>query len=174
MDDSSSDPGVAPVLQVAHTNAQVESHVRTALQADAPRIALVGGERGQRQQTFGRVMDLSDENALQFRAASLVGERRKHTQNSLRKAFDSGAEERALLYIDDLDALLTWHHVDERDAAAEDDATPSTVEYFFQRVESYPHPIVLGVENAVHVDTIRQCAPSLIVTHDGVGTSSAA
>jgi hypothetical protein len=173
MDASASDSGVAPILQVAHTNAQVEPHVRTALQASGPCIALVGGTRAERQHTFGRILDLSDENALQFRAKSLVGERRKHTQNSLRKVFDSGAEERALLFIDGLDALLTWHHVDEPEEGAEDDAAPSTVEYFFQRVESYPYPVVLGVENAVHVEALRQRAPDLIVTHDGVGPTSA-
>lgn len=169
MDASSSESGVAPVFQVAHTSVHVRRHCRDALQTEGPCIGLVGGTRTDRQQTFGQIVDLADQNALQFQATSLVGERRKHTQNSLRKLFDNGAEEQALLFVDGLDALLTWRHVDEPDTADED-AMPSTVEYFFQRVESYPYPVVLGVDDRVHVNALRQHNLSLIVTHEEMPT----
>lgn len=161
---SPSESGVAPVLQVTHTSTHVRRHCREALQTEGPCIGLVGGTRADRQQTFGQIVDLADQNALQFRAASLVGERREHTQNNLRKVFDSGAEEHALLFVDGLDALFNTHHVDAQEANT-DDAMPSTAEYFFQRVEAYPYPVVLGIDDSVHVNRLRQHAINLIVTH---------
>lgn len=163
---------VAPVLQVAHTSKHVRRHCKEALHNEGPCLVLAGGHRADRQQTFGTIVDLADQNALQFRAASLVGERRKHTQNGLRKVFDSSAEERALLFIDGLDVLLTWRHVDDPDTV-DDDAMPSTVEYFFQRVDSYPYPVVLGVDNAAHISTLRQCRPHLIVAHESAAANGA-
>lgn len=162
---SSSESDVVPIMQVAHTSTHVRRHCDKALQTEGACIGLVGGARADRQQTFGVIVDLADQNVLQFRAASLVGERRKHTQNSLRKVFDSGAEERAILFVDSLDTLLTWHHVDEPDTPSAD-AMPSTVEYFFERVASYPNPVVLGIDDAVHVNTLRKHCLNLIVTHN--------
>mgnify|MGYP006273556495 CR=1 FL=1 len=163
---------VAPILQVAHTSANMRRHCHEALHSEGPCIVLAGGTRAKRQQTFGTIIDLADQNALQFRAASLVGERRKHTQNSLRKVFDSASEERALLFVDGLDELLTWTHVDEP-TTADEDAMPSTTEYFFQRVEAYLYPVVLGVDNAVHVDALRSCRPHLVITHGSPETTAA-
>lgn len=133
-------------------------------------IALVGGTRAERQRTVGRVICPFNENAFQFWVASLIGERRKYTQNNLRKAFDRGsAEHYALLYMDGLDALLACRHIDEDSEHAEDKPTPSIVEYFFYRMRAHPYLTVLGLGNPAHVDAIRRYEPTLIITHEGAG-----
>lgn len=164
MDLLNSEFDIAPVPQVAHTGTHLEDHCRNALDEEGAFIVLVGGTRNDRHQTFGRILDLADYNALQFKSDSLLGDRREHTQNSLRKIFDSGAEERALLFIDSLDALLTWSHVDDT-TGLPDDAMPSIVEYFFQRIESYPYPVLLGVEDILHLNTARKAGAHLVVSH---------
>ncbi|MES3628573.1 MAG: hypothetical protein PPP56_00235 [Longimonas sp.] len=168
---SSSESDIAPIPQVGHTGAQVDTHLRTALNKPRPCIVLAGGTRGARQATFARILDASSQNALQFRAQSLLGERREHTQNSLRKAFDSATEEHALLFIDPLDPLFTWKHANDMDDLP-DDAIPSTVEYFLQRVESYPYPAILGIDNPSYISSIRKTDVHLVVSHEGASESA--
>lgn len=164
MTDSTSDPKTSPVPTISHAGTRFDAHCTAVLAEPGPCILLVGGDRPERQSTFGRILAHTDHNALQFNLQTLLGERRGQTQNGLRKAFDSGAEEQAVLFFDPLDPLLTWTHVDAPDGET-DDATPSTVEYFFQRIESYTYPVVLGMADPVYISTVRQAPLHLIVSH---------
>ena len=164
MTNSTSDSTASPIPTISHAGTRFDVHCTAALGEPGPCILLVGGARSERQSTFGRILTHTDQNALQFNLQTLLGERRGQTQNGLRKAFDSGAEERAVLFFDPLDPLFTWTHVDAPDGET-DDAVPSTVEYFFQRIESYTYPVVLGMADPVYISTVRQAPLHLIVSH---------
>jgi hypothetical protein len=110
-----------------------------------------GGAREERQQALGTLTRYATGNVHQFRVPSLLSEYRMQTQNNLRKAFDHAAEESALLYFDKVDSLFTHEHADAPDNP-EKHAAPSTLEYFFDRVEAYTGVVVLGLQRRSHVE----------------------
>lgn len=114
------------------------------------RLLFHGGTREQRQEALATLTRYSTANVHQFQIPSLLGEQRMQTQNSLRKAFDHATEEGALLYFDKADALFTHTHTDTS-ADEDEDAVPTTVEYFFDRVEAYDGVVVLGLQRKRHV-----------------------
>lgn len=143
--------GVSPVRY--ETEAYTQS-LRTLMDEEdstKARILFHGGTRERRQEALATLTRYSTANVHQFQVPSLLGEQRMQTQNSLRKAFDHAAEEGALLYFDKADALFTHTHTDSS-ADEEEDAVPTTVEYFFDRVESYDGVVVLGLQRKSHVE----------------------
>jgi len=120
-----------------------------------PRLVFHGGVREQRQQALATLTRPATGNVHQFRGPSLLNPRRIQTQNSLRKAFDHAAEENALLYFDRADPIFTHSHADAPDDSAEN-AVPSTLEYFFDRVAAYDGVVVLGLQRKQHVEWARE------------------
>jgi hypothetical protein len=116
-----------------------------------------GGTREERQQALGTLTRYATGNMHQFRVPSLLSEYRMQTQNSLRKVFDHAAEESALLYFDKVDPLFTHEHADAPDNP-EKHAAPSTIEYFFDRVDAYTGVVVLGLQRKSHVEWARDKA----------------
>lgn len=110
-----------------------------------------GGTREERQQALSTLTRYATGNIHQFRMPSLLSEYRMQTQNSLRKAFDHASEESALLYFDRVDPLFTHVHADAPDNP-EKHAAPTTLEYFFDRVEAYTGVVVLGLQRKSHVE----------------------
>jgi SpoVK/Ycf46/Vps4 family AAA+-type ATPase len=110
-----------------------------------------GGAREERQQALGTLTRYATGNVHQFRVPSLLSTYRMQTQNSLRKAFDHAAEERALLYFDRVDPLFTHEHADTPDDPTRT-AAPTTLEYFFDRVAAYTDVVVLGLQRKRHVE----------------------
>lgn len=115
------------------------------------RLLFHGGIREQRQEALATLTRYTTANVHQFQVPSLLGEQRMQTQNSLRKAFDHATEEGALLYFDKADALFTHTHTDTS-ADEEEDAVPTTVEYFFDRVGAYDGVVVLGLQRTQYVE----------------------
>lgn len=114
------------------------------------RLLFYGGVREQRQQALATITRYATGNVHQFRMPSLLGDYRMQTQNNLRKAFDHAAEESALLYFDKADPIFTHIHADTPDNPTEN-AVPSMVEYFFDRVRAYGGVVVLGLQRRSHV-----------------------
>lgn len=114
-----------------------------------------GGVREQRQQALATLTRFATGNVHQFRVPSLLSTQRMQTQNNLRKAFDHAAEESALLYFDQADPIFTHNHDDTPDDPAEN-AVPTTVEYFFDRVGAYGGVVVLGLQRKSHVEWARE------------------
>jgi len=129
----------------------------TADQTDrtGTRLLFHGGVREQRQQALATLTRHATGNVHQFRVPSLLNPQRMQTQNSLRKAFDHAAEENALLYFDRADPIFTHDHDDTPDAP-EENAVPSTLEYFFERVGAYDGVVVLGLQRTRHVEWTRE------------------
>lgn len=117
------------------------------------RLLFCGGVREQRQQALATLTRYATGNVHQFQVPSLLGEYRMQTQNNLRKAFDHGSEENALLYFDRAGSLFAHTH----DDASDDDpqAVPSTLEYFFDRVGAYAGMVVLGLQGTDHAERTR-------------------
>ncbi len=120
-----------------------------------PRLLFHGGVREDRQRALGTLTRYVTGNVHQFRGASLLSAYRMQTQNNLRKAFDHAAEENALLYFDQADAVFTHRHDDTSDEEDEN-AVPSTLEYFFDRVAAYDGTVVLGLQRKRHVEWARE------------------
>lgn len=118
------------------------------------RLLFHGGVREDRQQALGTLTRYATGNIHQFRGPSLLSEYRMQTQNNLRKAFDHAGEERALLYFDRADAIFTHYHTDTPDDPDEN-AVPSTLEYFFDRIGVYDGMVVLGLQQKRHVEWAR-------------------
>lgn len=127
-------------------------------------IVFHSGTRGDRQQALASLTRHATGNVHQFRMPSLLSERRMQTQNAFRKSFDHAIEESAFLYFDAADALFTHVHEDTLDG--EGDAEPTAIEYFFDRIEAYPEPVVLGVQQSAHVDAARARGAHLVVRFD--------
>lgn len=123
------------------------------------RVVFAGGAHAMHQQALADLAEQTVTNVHQFELPSLVGERRMQTQNSLRKAFDAAAEEGALLFFDEVDMLFNWHHPDSMGGEEE----PTSIEYFFQRVEAFGGIIVLGLNDPKHVEAAREYEVQLIV-----------
>jgi hypothetical protein len=119
------------------------------------RLVFYGGVREQRQQALATLTRYATGNVHQFRGPSLLNPQRIQTQNSLRKAFDHAAEENALLYFDRADPIFTHSHDDTPDAPSEN-AVPSTLEYFFDRIGAYDGVVVLGLQRTRHVEWARE------------------
>ena len=119
------------------------------------RFLFHGGVREQRQQALATLTRYATGSVHQFRGPSLLGSQRMQTQNTLRKAFDHAAEESALLYFDQADPIFTHSHADTPDDPAEN-AVPTTVEYFFDRVSAYSGVVVLGLQRKRHVKWARK------------------
>lgn len=122
-------------------------------------IVFVDGTPEARQQALAAVTRHTVANVHQFALSSLVGERRMQTQSSLRKAFDAAAEEGALLFFNGVDMLFNWRHPDTLGGEEE----PTSVEYFFQRVEAFEGVIVLGLDEPDHIETAREYGARMIV-----------
>lgn len=116
-----------------------------------PHLIFVGGVRELREQAVTHLTQHATGNVHQLRVLSLLTQQRMQTQNNLRKAFDHAAEENALLYFENVDRLFTHSHVDTP-SNLEDNAVPTTVEYFFDRVTAYPGVLVLSLEHERHVE----------------------
>jgi SpoVK/Ycf46/Vps4 family AAA+-type ATPase len=149
------DSGIASIPTVQVGTEAVRQHL-TDLTAEEPpeeeaRVLFYGGTREERQEALGTLTRHAAGSVHQFRVPSLLNEYRMQTQNSLRKAFDHAAEESALLYFDEVDALFTHDHADTPDAPTRT-AAPTTVEYFFDRVEAYAGIVVLGLQRRSHVE----------------------
>jgi SpoVK/Ycf46/Vps4 family AAA+-type ATPase len=117
------------------------------------RLLFHGGVREQRQQALGTLTRYATGNVHQFQVPSLLSNQRMQTQNNLRKAFDHAAEERALLYFDKADPLFSHSHEDAPDSPEQ--AVPSTLEYFFDRVGAYAGMVVLGLQRQSHAEWAR-------------------
>jgi hypothetical protein len=115
------------------------------------RLLFHGGVREQRQQALATLTRHATGSVHQFRVPSLLSPQRMQTQNNLRKAFDHAAEESALLYFDQADPIFTHSHTDTPDDP-EENAVPTTVEYFFDRVGAYGGVVVLGLQRKSHVE----------------------
>jgi len=124
-------------------------------------IVFHNGSRDDRQQALASITPYATGSVHQFRMPSLLSERRMQTQNALRKSFDHAAEEGALLYFDATDALFTHVHEDPLDGEGEEE--PTAIEYFFDRIEAYPDPVVLGLQQSAHVDAARTRGAHLVV-----------
>lgn len=123
------------------------------------------GRRPERQQALAHLTEQATPTVHQFQLPALLGERRIHTQNALRKAFDHAAEEDAVLYFENVDALFTHVHTEGPDVDGE--AAPTTVEYFLDRVDAYRGLVILCVDNPDHERAIRRYTPpDLVVTFD--------
>lgn len=118
------------------------------------RLLFHGGVREDRQQALGTLTRHETGNVHQFRGPSLLSEYRMQTQNNLRKAFDHAAEENALLYFDQADPIFTHRH-DDTPNDADENAVPSTLEYFFDRIKAYEGMVVLGLQRKRHVEWAR-------------------
>jgi SpoVK/Ycf46/Vps4 family AAA+-type ATPase len=118
------------------------------------RFLFYGGVREQRQQALATLTRYATGNVHQFRGASLLSAQRMQTQNTLRKAFDHAAEENALLFFDQADPIFTHSHDDTPDDPGEN-AVPTTLEYFFDRVGAYAGVVVLGLQRKRHVEWAR-------------------
>ena len=123
------------------------------------RVLFAGGSREAHQQALATLADHTVENVHQFALPVLVKERRMQTQSSIRKAFDAAAEEGALLFFDRVDMLFDWHHPDSLGGEEE----PSSVEYFFQRVEAYDGVVALALEAPEHIEAARPYGMHLVV-----------
>ncbi len=123
------------------------------------RVLFAGGTRDAHQRALAALAEHTVENIHQFALSALVKERRMQTQSSIRKAFDAAAEEGALLFFDEVDMLFDWHHPDSLGGAEE----PSSVEYFFQRVEAFDGVVVLALEAPEHIEAARPYGIHLIV-----------
>lgn len=118
---------------------------------DGMQVLFYDGTREKHQEVLAALTRHATGNVHQFEVPSLLSEYRMQTQNSLRKAFDHAAEETALLYFDDVDSLFTHDHADTPDDP-DSTAVPTTVEYFFDRVEAYTEVVVLGLQRRHHVE----------------------
>lgn len=123
------------------------------------RVLFAGGTREAHQQALTTLSEHTVENVHQFALPALVKERRMQTQSSIRKAFDAAAEEGALLFFDRVDMLFDWHHPDSVGGAEE----PTSIEYFFQRVEAYAGVVALALEAPEHIETARSYGLDLVV-----------
>ena len=127
-------------------------------------IVFLRGVREERQQALARLTRRTTATVHQFRLPTMLGDRRMQTQNSLRKAFDHAAEEGAMLYFDAVDELFA--HVHEEGLDLVDDAEPTTVEYFFERVDAYPNTAVVCLQNPDHLDLARRYPIDLVVSFE--------
>lgn len=123
------------------------------------RVLFAGGSREDHQQALATLAEHTVENVHQFALPALVKERRMQTQSSIRKAFDAAAEEGALLFFDRVDMLFDWHHPDARGGEEE----PSSIEYFFQRVETYDGVVALALDTPEHIEAAQPYGMHLIV-----------
>jgi hypothetical protein len=123
------------------------------------RVLFAGGARETHQQALATLADHTVENVHQFTLPALVKERRMQTQSSIRKAFDAAAEEGALLFFDRVDMLFDWHHPDSLGGEEE----PSSIEYFFQRVEAYGGAVALALDAPEHIEAAQSYGLHLIV-----------
>lgn len=153
----SDDVGSEATPLITYDPAAFTKHLERLVNLDqtGTRLLFHGGVREDRQQALGTLTRHATGNIHQFGGPSLLSEHRMQTQNNLRKAFDHAAEESALLYFDRADALFTHHHVDTSDDP-NDNAVPSTLEYFFDRVEAYGGMVVLGLQRQRHVEWARE------------------
>lgn len=126
---------------------------------DSVRVLFAGGSREAHQQALATLADRTVENVHQFALPALVKERRMQTQSSIRKAFDAAAEEGALLFFDRVDMLFDWHHPDSLGGEEE----PSSIEYFFQRVEAYDGVVALALKAPEHIEAAQAYDMHLIV-----------
>jgi hypothetical protein len=128
-------------------------------------IVFQDGARPARQHAMAILTEHASPTVHQFQVPSLLGERRINTQNALRKAFDHAAEEDAVLYFENVDALFSHVHAEGPDVDGE--AAPTTIEYFLDRVDAYRGLVILCIMNASHGSTIRRYTPpDLLVTFD--------
>lgn len=123
------------------------------------RVLFAGGARDAHQRALATLAEHTVEKVYQFALPALLKERRMQTQSSLRKAFDAAAEEDALLFFDKVDMLFDWHHPDSLGGEEE----PSSVEYFFQRVEAYEGVVALAIQAPEHIETARAYDLHLVV-----------
>lgn len=138
--------------QVAALGAQYE-------RGEPVRVLFAGGARVDHMQALSTLAEATVENVHQFALPALVKERRMQTQSSIRKAFDAAAEEGALLFFDRVDMLFNWHHPDSLGGEEE----PSSLEYFFQRVEAYEGVVALALATPEHIEAARAYDLHLIV-----------
>ncbi|WP_143815471.1 hypothetical protein [Longibacter salinarum] len=128
-------------------------------------IVFHNGDRAARQQALSDLVEHATPTVHQFQVPTLLGERRIHTQNALRKSFDHASEEDAVLYFENVDALFTHTHTEGPDVNGE--AEPTTVEYFLDRVSAYWGLVILCVSHPTHEAAIRRYTPpDLVVTFD--------
>ena len=155
-DDAGSAAAAAPVVDYgADAYARRLKHLMDDRESrTGTRVLFYGGVREQRQQALATLTRYATGNVHQFRGPSLLSAQRMQTQNTLRKAFDHAAEETAVLYFDQADPIFTHSHDDTPDDPAEN-AVPSTLEYFFDRVEAYAGVVVLGLQRKRHVEWAR-------------------
>lgn len=126
-------------------------------------IVFHGGARPDWQRAMAILTEHASPTIHQFKVASLLGERRINTQNALRKAFDHAAEEDAVLYFENVDTLFSHIHAEGPDVDGE--ASPTTIEYFLDRVDAYYGLVILCVEDPSHEAIIRRhTPPDLLVT----------
>ena len=126
---------------------------------DSVHVLFAGGTREAHQRALTTLSEHTVENVHQFALPALVKERRMQTQSSIRKAFDAAAEEGALLFFDRVDMLFDWHHPDSMGGEEE----PSSIEYFFQRVEAYDGVVALALEAPEHIEAARSYSLDLVV-----------
>lgn len=128
-------------------------------------IVFQDGARPDRQHAMAILTEHASPTVHQFQVPSLLGERRINTQNALRKAFDHAAEEDAVLYFENVDALFSHVHAEGPDVDGE--AAPTTVEYFLDRVDAYRGLVILCITDSSYESTIRRYTPpDLLVTFD--------
>ncbi len=156
--------GAAPVPTVAPGEAAYDEAVanladRRDATATGLCIVFVGGTTAARQQALATITRHTVSTVHQFAVPSLVGERRMQTQSSLRKAFDAAAEEGALLVFSEVDMLFDWRHPDTLGGEEE----PTSLEYFFQRVEAFTGSIVLAMDDPDHIGTAQTYGAQLAV-----------
>ena len=155
----SEEPDDVNVASTVQYGTEAFSRCLETLMASTPhrtgtRLIFHGGVRDLRQQALATLTRYATGNMHQFSMPSLLSNQRMQTQNNLRKAFDHAAEENALLYFDQADILFTHTHADTPNDAA-GNASPSTVEYFFDRVGAYDGVVVLGLQRKSHVEQAR-------------------
>lgn len=158
-----SDPDSTPIPVMSY---DAEAFERTAArlgkqyeEGASVHVLFAGGTREEHQYALATLSKHTVENVHQFALPALVKERRMQTQSSIRKAFDAAAEEGALLFFDRVDMLFDWHHPDSLGGEEE----PSSIEYFFQRVEAYEGVVALALEAPEHIEAARSYSMHLIV-----------
>ena len=153
------------VQTVTYGTAAFREATEVLATSDAPAtgtcVVFHDGSREDRQQALASITPHATGSVHQFRMPSLLSKRRMQTQNALRKSFDHAAEEGALLYFDAAGALFTHVHEDSLDGEGEEE--PTAIEYFFDRIEAYPDPVVLTLQRNAHVETACARGAHLVV-----------
>jgi hypothetical protein len=154
-----------PVTVRLHTDAFDRAVGRLADRHDGRGafVLLEGGDEETRPRALAALAQPTAAAVHQFACPALLAERRMATQNAIRKAFDTAAEEDAVLCFSNVGALFAWQDADAPDADPDGGAEPTVVEYFFQRVHAAQGLVVVTAHTPDASDQARAHRPAVVV-----------